>query len=418
MDNTLEVSLKQHTPLIHFLHDQPGATLRATELKPALDRYIIETLMGIPDFSTAAAAFASHPQYRFWLVGKAEEEQPALNYKLSIEASSQSFPIETINPKNNRPANFPAFFANIKKEDTPDAKHFSFSSTPVKLTFRSLDEELLKVVRLHLNTFFARHNFASRKTKGFGSFSLKDFVPQPTNFHLKFNFKAGLIQDEWKNLFRKIDFFHRTIRSGFNNGKGGYIKSPLFLYCKDVLGVQWDKKSMKQHFLGDTLIDNQASKHNNPDVLTFKSPKKSEKNHYFLIRDLLGLASDSDWLSPDYRNTKIQKKHAGNAIDRIPSPIVYKPFALGNGHYLVNIILNPIPESILGETFNITSTKHKELGTLQLDLPPLGDFSLDAYFRYLCDNSFNIENLIGSADNDTDTVADILDQLKANHQNP
>jgi len=33
----LEFTLKQHTPIIHFQHDQDGATLRATEVKPKLD---------------------------------------------------------------------------------------------------------------------------------------------------------------------------------------------------------------------------------------------------------------------------------------------------------------------------------------------------------------------------------------------
>lgn len=38
---TLKVTLKQHTPLIHFQHDQYGATLRASEVKPKLDKFII-----------------------------------------------------------------------------------------------------------------------------------------------------------------------------------------------------------------------------------------------------------------------------------------------------------------------------------------------------------------------------------------
>ena len=37
----LEFKLKQHTPLIHFQHDQSGATLRATELKPKLDKFVL-----------------------------------------------------------------------------------------------------------------------------------------------------------------------------------------------------------------------------------------------------------------------------------------------------------------------------------------------------------------------------------------
>ena len=38
----LAFTLKQHTPLIHFQHDQEGATLRATEVKPKLDRFIYQ----------------------------------------------------------------------------------------------------------------------------------------------------------------------------------------------------------------------------------------------------------------------------------------------------------------------------------------------------------------------------------------
>ena len=40
----LEIKLKQHTPLIHFQHDQEGATLRASEVKPRLDKYILSKL--------------------------------------------------------------------------------------------------------------------------------------------------------------------------------------------------------------------------------------------------------------------------------------------------------------------------------------------------------------------------------------
>jgi len=47
--------LKQHTPIIHFQADQKGATLRASELKPKLDRFLIDKLKmlenGKPDWS-------------------------------------------------------------------------------------------------------------------------------------------------------------------------------------------------------------------------------------------------------------------------------------------------------------------------------------------------------------------------------
>ena len=43
---TLKVTLKQHTPLIHFQHDQYGATLRASEVKPRFDKYLTQTIGG------------------------------------------------------------------------------------------------------------------------------------------------------------------------------------------------------------------------------------------------------------------------------------------------------------------------------------------------------------------------------------
>lgn len=34
--NQLTAILKQHTPMIHFQHNESGATLRASEVKPLL----------------------------------------------------------------------------------------------------------------------------------------------------------------------------------------------------------------------------------------------------------------------------------------------------------------------------------------------------------------------------------------------
>ena len=44
-----EYHLKAHSPLIHFQYDSNGATLRATEVKPKLDRYILKHCKDIPE---------------------------------------------------------------------------------------------------------------------------------------------------------------------------------------------------------------------------------------------------------------------------------------------------------------------------------------------------------------------------------
>ena len=76
----LEIKLKQHTPLIHFQHDQEGATLRASEVKPKLDRFILSKL-GDGNYE-AGTKIAKE---KGWLVGKGDH--PSLNYKMTINAS-------------------------------------------------------------------------------------------------------------------------------------------------------------------------------------------------------------------------------------------------------------------------------------------------------------------------------------------
>ena len=77
-DFEIELKLKQVTPMIHFQHDSCGATLRASEVKPKLDRYIKRKYL------------AEHPNmtdeekkaYKKWFIG----ETDALDYKMSIRA--------------------------------------------------------------------------------------------------------------------------------------------------------------------------------------------------------------------------------------------------------------------------------------------------------------------------------------------
>lgn len=78
---TLKVTLKQHTPLIHFQHTENGATLRASEVKPKLDRFIIEKLGGGSYDNVKDQVKGTYPQLFI-----PKEGVFALNYKLNIKA--------------------------------------------------------------------------------------------------------------------------------------------------------------------------------------------------------------------------------------------------------------------------------------------------------------------------------------------
>ena len=93
----LEYKLKQQTPMIHFQYDQSGATLRATEVKPKLDKFIIKKI-GNGDYENGKEVLfdlLKTDEYRDWLIGykynsKQSDKKPehyALNYKLQIVAN-------------------------------------------------------------------------------------------------------------------------------------------------------------------------------------------------------------------------------------------------------------------------------------------------------------------------------------------
>ena len=90
----LDIKLKQHTPLIHFQHDQEGATLRASEVKPKLDRFIIKH--GFHDSFDECKEFLvgynPDPEKKNIsikiLKNKWSQGYRALNYRIKVEASS------------------------------------------------------------------------------------------------------------------------------------------------------------------------------------------------------------------------------------------------------------------------------------------------------------------------------------------
>ena len=88
----MEIKLKQQTPLIHFQHDQEGATLRATEVKAKLDKFILLKKERKP------------PAH--WIQNKEKSDQIALAYKVKIIAPNPETPKEI-------PDGYPGFFGNM-----------------------------------------------------------------------------------------------------------------------------------------------------------------------------------------------------------------------------------------------------------------------------------------------------------------
>lgn len=192
---TLKVTLKQHTPLIHFQHDQYGATLRASEVKPKLDKFIIEKLGGgdyenvknqvkntypqlfIPkegvfalDYKLKIKAFGNRNEYLISSYIKKEGKETLDKYKILYIANSPYFAQENENK---------AVIKNRDEWDKIPRKGILYDGA--ELVFLAKDEvadrsgkNIIVVIYEYIQSFFVITNFGTRQDKGFGSFTVSN----------------------------------------------------------------------------------------------------------------------------------------------------------------------------------------------------------------------------------------------------
>lgn len=174
LSSVLTYRLIAQTPYIHFQHSQDGATVRATEVKPKLDKFILQI---------AEENQIPHEVIKSWFVRETEKNQDknqqgentrndssadqkkvrALDYKLRIRADGD-------NKKTLDIHRFKFYFADMK--ETAAAKDFVYKDAV--LTIICKHARLLELIDQHIKQFFILHNFGSRQSKGFGGFLIEN----------------------------------------------------------------------------------------------------------------------------------------------------------------------------------------------------------------------------------------------------
>ena len=210
----LEFTLKQHTPIIHFQSDQTGATLRATELKPKLDRFLIE------QFEKEGV------DYKDFLIAGQDK---ALDYKVTISPDISNS--TTIDERN------PLFFGNM---GDGEQKKFKHNNKSIKIIFFSFNQKLTIFIENNFEAFLANRNFGTRQSKGFGGFYIeKKSFDSSLVKHKVYSFSSNL--NSWD---KDIKLFYSFLRQGINVPRGRnlfYSKPAIFLYAKSK-GWEWDKR--------------------------------------------------------------------------------------------------------------------------------------------------------------------------------
>ena len=376
-------TLLPQSPLIHFQHEQKGATLRASEVKPKLDRYIIRRYQ--------RENGASVP--KSWIMDQSPDDQPALRYKLRITATGEPeffklgfYKEELPNGKKITHRDYDIFYGNMNAEH--EKKGVKVES---ELTVTCMIGDLLTYIDSVLFDFFIVTNFGTMQDKGFGSFRVKGFKKSVKDF-------CDIIKNEYgcercyyfkttaDKTFRQIKAVYSLMKSGINMSfmprtPDAYRRSMLFTYMHNY-GIGNEKAWMKQNGISPAIGAN--SYHRNP---------PEDKERY--VRALLGIGELIEYKNSEYNpKDKVTVKIAETKkeIARLSSPIMFKVIGKPDAQF-VFFFGREIDEIIYGRTFEFSSS----MGSGKLTVPKkdeLPENYIDDFMRYVfvelkkCQNKF------------------------------
>ena len=366
-----EYKLVQHTPLIHFQHSEPHACLRATEVKPKLDRFLIEQLEKDDRFGDG--------RWKKWFVG--DGSQQSFDYMMRITPNSEqverTHSIErAIARAEHRPPNASLheihknYFGNMASgnniQDTVQAIQETFKESllykdGLTLTIRCFIPELLTFIDEHIRGFFMMHNFGTRQRKGFGSFTVDintqpnapkgfDLVGKycPNAYYCKLN--DNVSADALLDAVWVISAF---LRSGFNRGEGNYVRGFVFPYFqREKNPLANDKAFVKQNVLRNVYDEATRGEHLHP---------YGNNVRYRYVRGLLGTNENSRFCRDPRGGTREDRTvhniyiHSAEGVERFPSPLLFKPIGK-----FVFILPQKVPDEIFGSEFYILEKNQEE----------------------------------------------------------
>lgn len=359
-----EYKLVQHTPLIHFQHSEPHACLRATEVKPKLDRFLIEQLEKDDRFGDG--------RWKKWFVG--DGSQQSFDYMMRITPNSEQVDrtqsIErAIARVEHRPPNasfheiHKNYFGNMASgnniQDTirKTFKESLFYKDGLTLTIRCFIPELLTLIDEHIRGFFMMHNFGTRQRKGFGSFTVDISTKpnEPKGFDLVRKYCPNAYYCKLDDnvsadaLLNAVWVLSAFLKSGFNRGEGNYVRGFVFRYFqREKNPLANDKAFVKQQVLHNVYNEATRGEHLHP---------YGNNVRYRYVRGLLGTNENSRFCRAPNAHTPVYDiyTHSAEGIERFPSPLLFKPIGK-----FVFILPQKMPDEIFGSEFYILEKNQED----------------------------------------------------------
>lgn len=333
--------LQQLTPMIHFQAEESGACLRASEVKPKLDKFIRNWKKDIP--------------VEWYIRGEKAQETGvfALDYKLRFAATGTPEIISNKKDKNGK------MQYNICRSYFGDEKAVMYRQ-PVQMTVVCFIPELLECIKEYIEIFFVMHNFGTRQDKGFGSFVLseidgcttgwedKDYPDMVKDFVLYgLWYKYGKVEYAKKTVLEDVRMIYGLMKSGWNFTKIGmypddYFKGFIFRYFMEKNPeIMNDKKFIK------TRLEFPNQKMHRSTIISEDVESADNKKACF-YRALLGLPGYYEYKDKD-RTGKVDV-NSKEEIHRFHSPLLWTLA----GRYMLAIPQLEGFEAILNKKFEFT----------------------------------------------------------------
>ena len=352
--------LSQQTPLIHFQYDQEGATLRATEVKPKLDSYLIK--------------HCHIPKDSPFRLKNGKDDADALDYKLQFDCpSSEPIELGLMTP-------YDIYYGNMGPNVTPVKGIMARERITCRII--CLNQELRACIDQHIADFFTVTNFGRMQRKGFGSFLVveddqRHAIPEPNEQQVakllctEYNARNCYCLPAGVSPFKRVKTLYGLMKSGVNFRV--YQKSLLFQYMSQR-GLPNEKHGLKVKRLAPKIYKPQNI--NRVYVpLHQRAFHEDEQSKFYYVRALLGLGDHLEFKgqSDERKNRSYSVvNQAGEVLTRtqyaervditidikathtddlrLKSPIFFK--IIGNKIFYVG---EPVNEDILGKTFAFTS---------------------------------------------------------------
>lgn len=340
----LQLHLIAQSPMIHFQGDEAGATIRGSELKPKLDRFLSK---------------------KYESLNKGSKK--ALDYKVQVITNEKGEMIDIKNTKKD------SAYAGYKIVYAKLGRNTRFVMRNADVTILCMNRQLQKLIEESIFEFFAVTNFGFMQGKGFGSFMPKEYFEQydekkwkveigewladinEANACYCMDFSKSVKKSKTESgritikgcspIFKEIKDFYGILKGG-RNEKTDYARSYIYQYMHKK-GVQNEKAWLKANkIVPVTGTHNKLQNYNSEDCKDAR-----------YVRALLAiggtLSYQKDVVSKGRQNIYVNNK--GKEIDRMSSVIFFK---IIEGY--VFICAKRIPQKIYGKKFEFVNKENKK----------------------------------------------------------